>query len=378
MSAITEYLNTRLTATTGDVHTQWAQLESLYEQRLWHQLTEFVQEFVKSDAFAQGGLLEFCSKFLQSLFDRLNPLSYTQVALLAVSEITSAEETEAYLQAVQKRVEKDTLANICALTALAEYYVALGDLNTAKTTLDSARTLVEQLDGVSPMHANFYRVSAEWNKRKGKFAEFYTDALRFLGCKDISELSADDAVQRAFDLGLAALLGEKIYNFGELLAHPILQSLADTDKAWLVDLLFAFNSGDLSKFEAMKGVWQSQADLAGSSDALYQKIRLLSLMELVFSSPPHERSLSFEMIATRAQMPMEQVEFLLIKALASGLVKGSIDQVAKVANLNWVQPRVLNVHQASIMRDRMVAWTTSVSETAVAVQTRTPEIFNSH
>jgi hypothetical protein len=27
------------------------------------------------------------------------------------------------------------------------------------------------------------------------------------------------------------------------LAHPILDSLKDTDKAWLVDLLYAFNSG---------------------------------------------------------------------------------------------------------------------------------------
>ncbi len=33
----------------------------------------------------------------------------------------------------------------------------------------------------------------------------------------------------AFDMGLAALLGDTIYNFGELLAHPIFAELTDSE-----------------------------------------------------------------------------------------------------------------------------------------------------
>ena len=38
-----------------------------------------------------------------------------------------------------------------------------------------------------------------------------------------------------------------VYNFGELLAHKVLDSLKG-----LTDLLFVFNSGDVNKFRTMK------------------------------------------------------------------------------------------------------------------------------
>jgi hypothetical protein len=38
----------------------------------------------------------------------------------------------------------------------------------------------------------------------------------------------------AFDLSLAALLGDNIYNFGELLAHPIVNSLSISSPSFAV------------------------------------------------------------------------------------------------------------------------------------------------
>ena len=54
------------------------------------------------------------------------------------------------------------------------------------------------------------------------------------------------------------ILGEGIYNFGELLAHPILDAVKQTDKQWIVDLLYAFNSGDIAKFEKSTSLLQQQ------------------------------------------------------------------------------------------------------------------------
>ena len=48
----------------------------------------------------------------------------------------------------------------------------------------------------------------------------------------------------AYDIAIAALLGEGVYNFGELLSHTILSSLRGTEREWLVHLLEAFNTGD--------------------------------------------------------------------------------------------------------------------------------------
>lgn len=45
------------------------------------------------------------------------------------------------------------------------------------------------------------------------YVKFY---FRYLGCIELSDLSMAEQAQHAFFLGLAALLGEGIYNLGEL------------------------------------------------------------------------------------------------------------------------------------------------------------------
>ena len=45
------------------------------------------------------------------------------------------------------------------------------------------------------------------------------------------------------DVSLAALLGDDVYNFGELLLHPLVAALAGSPYAWLKDMLACFNAG---------------------------------------------------------------------------------------------------------------------------------------
>lgn len=47
-------------------------------------------------------------------------------------------------------------------------------------------------------------------------AEYYREALRFLGVTDMANLSEEEKHDWAFSVGLAALLGIGVYNFGEL------------------------------------------------------------------------------------------------------------------------------------------------------------------
>ena len=106
--------------------------------------------------------------------------------------------------------------------------------------------------------------------------------LNFYFFKIIIKHKVSERQERAFYLSLAAILGDGIYNFGELLMHPILGSLNGTRDQWLVDLLFSFNRGDLEKFESLKSLWTSQADLKAAEVKMRQKICLLCLMEVLF------------------------------------------------------------------------------------------------
>jgi len=113
--------------------------------------------------------------------------------------------------------------------------------------------------------------------------------LRYLGCIELNSLSRQEQEQHAFFLGLAALLGEGVYNLGELLAHPVLASLKGTPNGWLVDLLQAFNAGDIVALERLKPQWCKVADLAAQELKLRQKISLLCLMEMTFKQQANNR-----------------------------------------------------------------------------------------
>lgn len=57
---------------------------------------------------------------------------------------------------------------------------------------------------------------------------------------------------------------------------------------------------------------------------------------MTFKRPSDHRSIKFEEIAEEAKLPLKEVEILIMKALAQGLVKGAIDQVSGVVNMTWV------------------------------------------
>lgn len=61
-------------------------------------------------------------------------------------------------------------------------------------------------------------------------------------------------------------------------------------------------------------------------------------------------------------MQPHEIEILIMKALSLGLLKGSIDQVAEVARINWVQPKVLDMKQIDNMRLRLKDWDSSVNQ----------------
>lgn len=61
------------------------------------------------------------------------------------------------------------------------------------------------------------------------------------------------------------------------------------------------------------------------------------------------RHITFDEISQKAQVPLDKVEFLVMKALSNGLIRGSIDQVKQIVHVNWIQPRVLSLEQVIVL-----------------------------
>lgn len=165
----------------------------------------------------------------------------------------------------------------------------------------------------------------------------------------------------AYSLAIAAIIAEGVYNFGEILLHPILQTLkADSERVWIIDLLRAFNRGDIKRFEELRGSWSTQSDLQSNELILQRKLRLLSLMELTFQRQATMRTLPFSLISQTAHVPIDEVEQLVMKAFSLGLVRGDIDEVDKVVHIRWVQPRVLDLGQVKSMSHNIKVWSQKI------------------
>ncbi|KAH8718027.1 putative 26S proteasome regulatory subunit rpn9 [Beauveria bassiana] len=173
----------------------------------------------------------------------------------------------------------------------------------------------------------------------------------------------DERHRRAYYLSVAALVSNSIYNFGELLLHPILDVLAQSeDDSWLRDLLFAYNRGDLAAYAALSDHIASNKLLSENSTQLKQKIYLAALTEAVFRRPPHDRAMSFATISHETKVRPDEIEHLVMKALSLGLLRGTIDQVTGVAQITWVQPKVLDMKQIGSMHQRLLDWDSSVNQ----------------
>ena len=96
--------------------------------------------------------------------------------------------------------------------------------------------------------------------------------------------------------------------------------------------------------------------LKDKMDFLPIKIRIAALLELIFQKNKNERTLSFEEICKTCQTEEDKIEYISMKALSHGLIKGYIDQVDKKLIVNWIQPKYLDKEKIVLMQDRFTAW----------------------
>ncbi|RDL30438.1 putative proteasome regulatory particle subunit protein [Venustampulla echinocandica] len=376
VDTIPDFLADQRDAAPADLQHLFISFEDLWERKLWHQLTDSLIELFQNPASASQRL-PFYKTFILTFADKINQLKLVTLALSAASQCRDGHERLSFLESVAKKVDNPNSqdAYVYATVAVATVKLELKDLEGTRKDLDKSEKILDHFDSVETIvHAAFYRVNAEYYQSKLDFASYYRNALLYLACIDLADLTPAERRSRAYDLSIAALVSDTIYNFGELLLHPILNSLVVED-AWLRDLLFAFNRGDLTAYDVSAGHISSNTLLAEHRDGLRQKIYLAALTEAVFRRPPHDRTMSFRTIAEETKVRPDEIEHLIMKALSLGLLRGSIDQVDEIARINWVQPKVLDMGQIDNMRLRLQEWDSSVNSLGNWIESKGQDVW---
>ncbi|KAJ7699692.1 hypothetical protein B0H14DRAFT_3119983 [Mycena olivaceomarginata] len=365
------FIATALSATPQEIHPFFESFRSLYNKKLWHQLTLKLFSFFDHPASKPYRVHVFES-FGPGLETKINQLRLVEMGVKVSKEIDS--KYHLFIQPCGSETQRlaDPQTHLTFLTSLLERItsapsnsnseeanVLLWPPSPAQSSCTETLRVPKRIwtrhglfsigskESINGVNAAYYQVAGDYYKAKAEYAPYYRHSLLFLAC---------DRLARAHDLGISAFLGDTIYNFGELLMHPILDSLDGSPHEWIKKLLFTFNEGNIGKFEALAPLFPKEPILQESYAFLRQKICLMALIESVFKRAADNRTMSFQTIAEETRLPLDEVEHLVMKALSLKLIRGSLDQVDQKAQITWVQPRVLSRDQIGTLAKTLGEW----------------------
>ncbi|XP_066344155.1 26S proteasome non-ATPase regulatory subunit 13 homolog B-like [Miscanthus floridulus] len=368
-----------------DLADWYASLADLYQRKLWHQLTLKLDQFLQLQAAQTGDtIIQLYNNFITDFETKINLLKLAHFAVIASRQYPDKDAAITFLEGVITKLRETRESRINEPILYVKMQIAAinlekGNQKECKNLLEDGKTTLNSMTDVDPtVHASFYWISSQYHKARQEFAEFYKNALLYLAYTTVESLSESFKLDLAFDLSLAALLGDNIYNFGELLAHPIINSLIGTKVEWVYHMLQAFNTGNLALYQELCRVHNAaltaQPALVQNERKLLEKINILCLMEIIFSRPSEDRTIPLSDIAERTKLSISDVEYLLMKSLSVHLIEGIIDEVDSTVHVSWVQPRVLGIPQVKALRDRLDAWVGKVHTTLLSVEAETPDL----
>ncbi|KAL6945508.1 hypothetical protein ACO0QE_002968 [Hanseniaspora vineae] len=367
------------------------EFEEYYEQKLWHQLTQSLVAFFQNATVPDTIKLSLYTQFVTTFIDKINQLSCVDFLLCSIANSDSYTDSLDLLKELKEKFEaidskkanlndgfKSHSDGILLINMeISRIYLKQGKLLEASDALDDFKETLDndQQDNISlRVKSSYYSTLMDYYEIKKDFNSYYYNGLLFLSASGLASSSAinPDGVSSKFlkglpyNMSLAALLGDKIYNFGELLQHPIMQLLGP-DNQWLLEYLNALTMGDFAKFDSISKKYVPTIDLLSTNESfLKQKICLMTLVEIVFSK--NVRTLSFAEIAQATNLAKDNVEHLVMKSISLGLLKGTIDQVNELVIITWVQPRVMNDQQILKMQNRLIQWNENVSTLGAKIE----------
>lgn len=152
-----------------------------------------------------------------------------EILTVVIGYISDKKEAVAFIEKLKEKVKIcDEAVWMCKVLQGQLYLENLNDLESTKKIIEDLKEILDGSGNVTPVHGKFYMLAAQYYRLVGQHSEYYRCGLQFLGCS-IDSYPRDQWPQQAFFLGLAALLGDGIYNIGELVifyvCYPVIPHL---------------------------------------------------------------------------------------------------------------------------------------------------------
>lgn len=365
-----------------ELSAKYEELGSLFSRKLWHELTEVLAVFLDDEStHKDDNYTELYTEFISKFENRLSAIKLAQLVGTIGLKFRNPQKTVDFLTSIlnSPRTKLSSDAKLFISLDIAIANVELGNKDAALTALkDAWNSLSATASAESVVYSKYYYASAVYRKVHGPPLEFLKVALMYLGYTPVDQIPVEQQRGLATELCIAAISSDEIYNFGEVVAAPVLGSLQGTPSEWLYDLVQALNQGNMERFNQV--VNENQKSYAGmpklseNHEVIKQKVILLSIMNLVFNRSAHDRNITFSEIASCAGIPLTEVEWAVMKAFSLKLIKGSINGITETVQVSWVQPRVLNKGHVEVLCSQLEMWTEKVKTALTTVEDHSAEL----
>lgn len=375
----------------------YSKISDLFSLKHWHQLTQAILSFLSNPKATLRDLespeLSDITNTHQALYEKvvlkcdskINPQSLAQIASMVADSFDNYRMACELLNKLLD-TKKDKLGTSGALFTRSK--LLLWELRFLQTVQKDSSEFLElrqkiqtflsegtatlksmhdDSDGESSVHSAYYEASKAYYKLMGPPDLFFREGMLYLNYTPLKSLSKQELYELATDLSLAALTGDGVFHFGTVVNDtPILNYLQGTENEWLLGWMKCMASGDVNEFHRISGIHAAQIEkhavLVQRASTVKEKITLLALIDMIFKRPSAERTLEFSEIAEQIGVEVDKVEWVIMKALSLGLMRGSMDQVEGTVEVTWVMPRVLDDQQLKGLATRFGEWAIKVSK----------------
>ncbi len=337
-------------------------IDSNLNQKLWYQLSENLIALSHKPELQQSkDLIELYNGLVFFIEPTLNPMKY----LLFVQNVLNnyndnMQEALQFVENIEKTHKSFKGEEKIFIKIIKGFcYYALDKMYELEDIVkNTEQDFSGNIEIDSSLYAQYYKLSALYYEKKQDYDNFYNNAFQYLAYE--TKISSEDKLSLCYKMCSAMLIGEKLYNFAELIEKDFFKLMHGTKYEWISNLILSFNSAKVDQFLTMmeqnKKEIMENPILKDKMDFLPIKIRIAALLDLIFQKNKNERTLSFDEICKVCQTEEDKIEYISMKALSHGLIKGYIDQVDKKLIVNWIQPKYLDKEKIVLMQDRFTAW----------------------
>eukprot|EP01086_Lenisia_limosa_P010918 TRINITY_DN3584_c0_g1_i1.p1 TRINITY_DN3584_c0_g1~~TRINITY_DN3584_c0_g1_i1.p1 ORF type:complete len:387 (+),score=65.75 TRINITY_DN3584_c0_g1_i1:156-1316(+) len=348
--------------------------------KLYHQLGSALEVIFSLPEITSSStsLLSFFKSFVLPIHGFLNPYVTAKLAVLATRQEYDTVKAKELLEKVRDELPGDTLATdegkILLSCESLRRQLTMETLSTVRKESRIIAGALSKLAGVSaPTNAAFFHLLACIAERESDSTQFYKNAVAQISFlpKETSAVGLTPemmqlSTQLAYRTALSCLISPNIFSFGAFLASDAADLLSGPYE-FIKHFLTSLHQGDIVRYREVRAT----ADAAIAADQVLlaniavidRKASMMAFVALAFKLPAHSRVISFEDASSASGLAVSEVERMVMRCVSRGLIKATMDEVAKKIEVTWVTPRVLLKEQISDLRERLSSWRDDVTET---------------